>query len=187
MKIQFGSSNCGCPRLIFGIGALAALVINFYLLGVFGKCAKLVVDVRMSNLTLSIKDMFSCAPFLSECLCSISLNGTESSNNCITDKERACSRILSLISFKLQICRIREFFTLHDDWSRRLVYSMWIASFFNFVGLTIAIYCNDFYHRYRILILYCMCAILGTLATHDMVADKRHEPVSHNGSVLVCI
>jgi len=131
---------------------------------------------RMSNLTSSTVDKSFWHVHYEKCLCSVLLNKTKNSKNCITDIELRCSRILPLLSFVLQICVVRELFTLSGDFNCKLIYIAWIAFFFTFIGLAIGIYWDNCYHNNIDLAILLVWIPLSLLSTHDFVnAQKRDE------------
>ena len=185
LKIRFGTTNVfgECRVAPFSFLAMAALVFILYFLAGFGKCSQLIPDVERSNVTFSAKEFILCARFMSKCSCPPEFGMSVDLSNCTTDRERTYSRILFLTSFVLQVVVTHDLFTLHGDYSRQIVKSLWIASLITFIGITIAIWQNECYLRYMLFILNFTVSILGTLSFHNLVSVKRHQSTSHNADV----
>jgi hypothetical protein len=177
MKIRFGTTTPDgwCRPMLFFFSGLAVLVLSIVLLQPSNECHKSSVHSQMSNLTSSIDDNTFRRLHYEKCLCSVLSNKTENSENCITDIELQCSRILPLVSFVLQICLLRAVFTLSADFNRKLIYIAWIAALFTFIGLAIGIYWSSCYQFYITVVLIWPRLPLGLLAVHDMTLATIHD------------
>jgi hypothetical protein len=80
----------------------------------------------------------------------------------------------------LQICFLREVFTLDGNFNRKLIYIAWIASLFTFIGLAIAIYWSSCYHEFIIGNLIWPWLPMSLLAAHNLTLHNiREEALQH--------
>ncbi len=182
MKIRFGTTTTGgcCLTILFTFFGGIVLLISHFLLQPSNKCHKSSVHSQISNLTSSTVNNSFCRLHYEKCLCSILSNKTENSENCITNIELQFSRILPLVSFVLQICFLREVFTLDGNFNRKLIYIAWIASLFTFIGLAIAIYWSSCYHEFIIGNLIWPWLPMSLLAAHNLTLHNiREEALQH--------
>jgi hypothetical protein len=142
MKIQYGTPSTLCYALsifLFGAVVFAIGYLNVYLQRLRGETEESILLSRKLNLTNTPK-VFHCNLRCDDCLCSVLLNKSNSSENCIIDSQIVASRILLLISFFLQIFLVRELFSLIADHRHIIIYALWIVSFFTVVGMIISIF-----------------------------------------------
>jgi hypothetical protein len=183
MKIRFGTTTPDgwCLPLLLHYFGLTVLAISTFLLQPSNECHKLSVHSQISNLTSSTNDNSFCNVHYEKCLCSVLSNKTQNSENCITNIELQCSRILPLVAFLFQICLLREVFTLTGNFNRKLIYIAWIASLFIFIALAIGIYWSSCYQFYITGVILLLWLPLGLLAAHNLTLhnireeDLRHE------------
>lgn len=182
IKVQYGTINSdnACRALIFSYAGCAAVIISWFMVHPSSNCTEPTVPSRISNLTSTPSDKPYCYLSFEKCLCSNLSNKINSSYNCVTDVELECSHMLTLLSFVLQICLIRELFTLNADYKCKLLRIIWTILFYTFVGLVIAIYSNNCYHNYITLFFYITCLLLLFFQVHDLNDGKRRVRVSFN-------
>ncbi len=165
--------------LSFGSFALASVVFGVCwftadLHGHFGESVKAILHSRGLNVTNTSPLLYCQLPF-DECLCSVLSNESHTSKNCITETQLISSRILPLISFILEVCLIREFFSLSGNHRLVIISVLWIVSIFVFVGMTIVIYWNSCYHVCITLIVTAISMFLCYLSFHNLLygSDPR--------------
>jgi hypothetical protein len=157
---------------------------------ILGECEKAILQSRGLNVTDTSPLLYCQLPF-DECLCSVLSNKSHTSEKCVTKIQLISSRILPLISFVLEICLVREFFSLNGDYRRVIIYVLWIASIFIFVGMTIGIYWSSCYHVCITLsvsgtnILFCYLSLHNVLDGPDSMHPDPIHPVSNCNQVII--
>lgn len=177
MKIQFGSITPGesARSMLCTFFGLAFLVTALATLRPFNECYKSNVHSQTFNLTASIEYNSFCTVDYEKCLCSVLSNKTKNSTKCITNMEFQCSRILPLVSFLLQICILRDLFTLSEGSDRQFVYTGWIISLLTFIGLAIGIYWNSCYQYNIAAALFFPWVLISFLTAYDQVKSQIRE------------
>jgi hypothetical protein len=187
MKIQFGTpltTHHGLGTFFFGCAVFAISWFNGHLESLFGDSKKAILHSRGLNLT-HIPSLFYCDVPYDDCLCPVLSNKSENSENCITNVQLVGSRILPAIVFFLQMCLIRELFSLSGDHRHVIIYALWIASMFTFVGMIISIYWNSCYHAYIALTLCSTGGLLWFLSLHNLLANIDRIPSSSHSNKIV--
>ena len=182
MKIQFGTSLTSYhafKAFLLGFSLFIIGVFNVCFHNFFGKSEKSILQSHNINVTQRL-DVFFCDLPYDDCLCSVLSNKSDTSDNCITYAKLLGSRVLPLVSFILQIFLIRELFSFSADRLRVVIYALWIASIFTFIGLTISIYWSSCYHAYISFILYVTGVSLALLSMHNSLVVHDHLRSSFN-------
>jgi hypothetical protein len=187
MKIQFGTATKTHPMVtVFFLGCLGFTIswFNASLLTFFGKSEKSILHSRKLNVTHK-PDIFYCDLPYDDYLCSVLLNKSNTSGNCISYDQLVVSRILPLISFFLQIYLVRELFSLITDHRRLITYALWIASIFTFISMIISIYWSSCYHVYITSILFVTSGLLLLLSLHNIIVNAERERSSSNRNQII--
>jgi len=187
MKIQFGTPLT--PKHIFGsvlLGfiILAIICFNLYLQNVLAESEESILHSRGLNMT-HISPFLYCELPYDDCLCSILSNKSHISEKCITRIQLVGSRVLPFISFFLQICLVRELFSLSGDHRHVIIYALWIVSVFIFVGMTIGIHWSACYHVYITAALYSTGSSLWFLSLHNLLVNEDHTRSTSNRSQAI--
>jgi hypothetical protein len=188
MKIQFGTplTTCHISRA-FALGCviLAIISFNLYLQNLLAESEKSILHSRGLNVTHISPFLYCDLPY-DDCLCSILSNKSHSSEKCITHIQLVGSRILPFISFFLQICLVRELFSLSGDHRRVIIYALWIVPLFIFVGMIIGIYWSACYHVYITTALYSIGGPLWFLSLLNLlITEDRMRSTSNRNQVIV--
>jgi membrane protein implicated in regulation of membrane protease activity len=189
MKIQFGTAmntHSIVTTFFLGFFVFAINWFNSSLLASFGESEKSILHSRKLNSTHK-PDILYCDLSYDDCLCSVLLNKSNTSANCIAYDELLVSRILPLISFFLQIFLVRELFSLITDRCRAIIYVLWIASIFTLISMTISIYWSSCYHVYITFILFLTSGLLLFLSLHNLLvnADRQRSSSNRNQPTIV--
>jgi hypothetical protein len=149
-------------------------VLSFYIHCFVEKAHHSVVRSRIPgpNATLNAHNLICGIPY-EDCLCSVQLTKNGQLENCLTDNLLLGSRIFILLLFMIQICSIREFWSLSGKYIRYLVYILWIISVFIFVVITNGIYQGSCFHLYVKTVLHCSATLLFYGLIHNVFYRKR--------------
>ena len=173
------SSGSGTAGVVFYLIGYMALAKSHFLLQPSNECYESNIHSKTLNSTLSSYKDFFCRLNYEQCLCSVSLNKTETSENCLSNLNLAYSRILPLISFFLQIYTIKKLFTLRGKGRRELIHIGWAVSIVALLVLTFGIHLNSCYHQCIIQILLLTWLPLGLIAMHDCLNGARADRILH--------
>jgi hypothetical protein len=157
---------------------------NAYLHSLFGEVERSILHSRGLNVS-KIPIIFYCDLPYDDCLCSVFLNSSNTSENCITDFQLVSSRILPLVSFLLQIFLVRELFSLSTDRRRIIICALWIASIFIFISMTISIHWSSCSHVYITSVLLLTCSLIWFLTIHNALVNGDRIPSSNRDRVVV--
>jgi hypothetical protein len=151
----------------------------------FGESVKAILQSRGLNVT-NTSPVFYCQLPFDECLCSVLSNESHTSKKCITETQLISTRILPLISFVLEVCLIREFFSLSGNHRLVIISVLWIVSIFVFVGMTIGIYWSSCYHVSITITVTVISMFLCYLSFHNMLyAPHPTRVVSNRNRVII--
>jgi hypothetical protein len=187
MKIQFGTPltlHHIFGSFFLGCVILAIICSNLYLQNVLAESEESILHSRGLNVT-HISPFLYCELPYDDCLCSILSNKSHSSEKCITRIQLEGSRILPFISFFLQICLVRELFSLSGDHRHVIIYALWIVSIFIFVGMTIGIHWSACYHVYITAALYSTGGSLWFLSLHNLLVNEDRTRSSSNRNQVI--
>jgi hypothetical protein len=182
IKIQFGTPETICHvfgAIFVGSFVFALMWCTSYLQNDFGEIEKSILLARGLNVT-NRPPIYYCDLPYDDCLCPILSNISDTSQKCITNAELVTSRILPLISFFLQIFLVRELFSLNTNHRRVIIYTLWFASIFTFIGMTISIYWSSCYHVHVTVILLLTGELLLFLSIHNLLVNADREASSSN-------
>jgi hypothetical protein len=190
MKIHFGTtldSSHTSGAVALGCVIFAINCANAYIHSFLDESVKSMVHSRGLNVTHT-RTMFNCDLSYEDCLCSVSLNKFNTSENCITHDELVMNRLLPLVSFFLQIYLVRELFSLSADRPHVFIYALWIASIFIFTSMTISIYWSSCYHAYIIFALFLTGGSLFFLSLHNLLvnSEREHSTSDHKQIIIAC-
>jgi hypothetical protein len=187
MKIQF----CTYPTkdhavCIFGFGCLVFAIgcFNAYLLNLFGEIEKSVILSRGLNVTRTAPFFYCELPY-DDCLCSVLLNKSENSKQCIIYVQLMGSRILPSISFFLQIYLVQKVFSLNSDCHRVFIYALHILSIFTSTSMIIVIFRSSCYHGFITYGLLLTGWLLFVLSCYNVVRHERRVLTSRPHSNIV--
>jgi len=189
MKIQFRTySTLKHLGYIFGFSCIVYAIscFNTYLLRHFGETEKSILDSRGLNVTHFTALLYCELPY-DDCLCPVLLNKSDNSEKCITYVQLIGSRILTLVSFILQIYLVRKLFSLNSDCSRVFIYALSIVSIFTFIGMTISIYWSSCYHVSITYTLLLTGTSLWLLSFYSLSSTADCLPTSSHGNQTVVI
>jgi hypothetical protein len=187
MRIQYGTpltSYHACKAFILGFLIYLTGSFNGYLHNLLGKSERSILQSRKINVT-ERPDFFYCDLPYDDCLCSVLSNKSDISDDCITYFQLVSSRILPLVSFFLQIYLARQLFSFSADRPRVVIYALWVASVFTFIGMTISIYWNSCYHAYITSFLLLTGASLCLLSMHNVLVVRDHQVASYNCNQMI--
>jgi hypothetical protein len=177
MKIQYGATmDMGRAAGIFFLGFVTFGVsyYNSYLHCLFGQAETSILLSRGLNVPRIAEALICDLPY-DDCRCLVVSNATEKSEKCITYGQLVVSRILPLVSFFLQIILTRELFSFSGNYRRVLVYSLWIASIFIFICITIGIYYSSCYHVYITGTLFATGEVFCFIGVHNLIRNDDHQ------------
>jgi hypothetical protein len=148
-----------------------------------GESEESILHSRGLNMT-RFPTVFNCYLPYDNCLCSVLSNKSNASENCITYNQLVSSRILPLTSFFLQICLARQLFSLSGDYRHVIIFVLWIACIFTFIGMIISISWSSSYQAYISNILFGTAGILLILSLHNSMVYNDRIPSSHDNKIL---
>jgi hypothetical protein len=187
MKIKYGTTLTSYHMLrAFFLGCVVFAIVwfNLSLQNLLGESQESILRSRGLNVTHTSTILYCDLPY-DDCLCSVLLNKSDTSQNCITYVQLVESRILPLVSFFLQIFLVRELFSLSADRHRVFIYALWIASIFTFIGMTICIYWSSCYHVYITVTMYWTGASLCFLSVYNVLVNGDRVPFSSNPNQII--
>jgi hypothetical protein len=187
MKIQFGTACKTYPVVTAWLLGWVVFGISWYnasLLSFFGESEQSILLSHKLNLTRK-PDIFYCDLPYDDCLCSVLLNKSNISENCITYVQLVGSRVLPLISFFLQIILLRELFSLITDHRRVFIYVLWIAFILTFVGMIISIYWSSCSQVYITSVLFVTSGLLFSLSLYNLLHKVERLPSSSDCNQII--
>jgi hypothetical protein len=186
MKIHFGNALTdqhivgavllGCT--LYGIGWF-----NMELISLLDESEESILHSRGLNVT-RVSIVFNCYFPYDNCLCSNLSKKTNTSETCVTYNQLVGSRILPLISFFLQICLARQLFSLSGDYRHVIIFVLWIACIFTFIGMIISISWSSCYQAYISYTLFGTAGILFFLSFHNFMTITDGIRSSHDTKIV---
>ena len=178
IKIRFGFSHrdeSSTPWIAWTIALLSSFA-GLYLMGWTGPCSGVDLSRNSSNVTLPLPPPY-CPSFLHICLCkSISVNGTEIVENCISGKNRRLSYLITINLVLPQIIMIRKHFTVVGEDRRRFLYTIYFLCLCVLPAAMTPMFWHDCYHRMILFIgLFTWFSLTCAMLRASQAARDRWE------------
>ena len=135
--------------LYYAIGTIGLVLIQIDFKTMLNNSQASVYRFQMPNVS-DVRFNTYCDTSYNDCRCTVALT-----KHCLSNTQIKVTRILPLVSFLLQLCLVRELFSLDGNYKDFFIFLLRITCVFTFITILVIVYQKPCYYNLLSTILRC--------------------------------